>query len=781
MHIKVLLSIIIIFFGQLLNSQIVPGEWREHMPYHNGQKIVMDGNKVYCMTPNSLFYYDKSDNSINKISKIQGLTECEFSDIAFSSKSKTLIIAYNNSNIDLIKNNKITNIPYIKNKITIPDKRINSITVIDSLAYISCAFGITVLDLDKQEIKDTYYPSTNGQPNIVNDICFDDKFIYAATQNGIFKALKADPFLVDYSKWSQFTNFKNYGSNCMNVEYTNNKLYALYGDPSEWVIDTITFFNGNIWRSIPFFSWNIRSIQAKNNTLICSGDKGMYILDENNSSKLMASYPNPNYGIEDESGTFWMADPTKALIRAQKNGDIDAITPNSPLNTGIVKMDIKHGQLWAVSGGRDGNYGGLEIRNGPETFIDNKWTSYPYDTLPDHESGHFRDLIDVVIDPNDPERVYMTAWTNGGLVEYNHGAFHGYDERNSPLLINQLWAFPGVNVSSLAIDKNNYVWLANSITERPLAVFNPNGQNSINDWKSYSLGKSSELAKVGRGMVATSWGHIWVVKGRYSTSIYIYNPNNTPLNPDDDTEPYELTLANVKSITAPIQNYCIAEDLKQNIWVGTDAGPVYFSSPLDPYNTENPIIGSKILIPVAKGEERAAYVLETERINDIAIDGNNRKWIATHSSGAFLLSEDGATQIYNFTAEKDPLPSNTILDIAIDGKSGEVFFATDKGLVSYRGQATEGGINFGKVYAYPNPVRPDYTGDIFITGLLTDANVRITDISGNLVYETNALGGQAVWNGRNLLNKRVNTGVYLIFCSNKDGSKTAVTKLMFIH
>jgi hypothetical protein len=781
MHLKRILFLILCLFCITIQSQIVPGEWREHMPYHNGKKLVIAGSKVYCMTPNSLFYYDKSDNSINKLSKIQGLSECEFSNIAYSDKSQTLIIVYSNSNIDIVKNNKILNLPYIKNKLAIADKRVHDITIVENLAYLSCSFGITILDFDKIEIKDTYYPSKTGEPNRVNDVCFDDKYIYAATQNGIFKALKNDPYLVNYSHWEQYNNFSNYDKECSGIEVKNSSLYVLYNNADPSLTDSITYFNNGSWKTFYNFSTNIFSLSLYNNNLLFAGDWAIYKINDNNTANVFFGILNAQYGLVDETETLWIADNSKALVFKPKNGELQEVTPNSPAHISIAKMDAKKGALWTVSGSRDDIYGSLWLNGGAESFVDNKWTHYGYEYFTDFLN--MRDLIDVKINPVDPEKVYMTSWTNGGLVEYNHGSFKLFNASNSTLenfgLISQ------VRASGLSFDKKGDLWISASNVENPLSVYKPNSKIESDQWKSFSLGRTAQNAAIG-GLVATSWGHKWVVMGM-STRIFIFNDNGTnsntsnTSNTSDDYEPVEITLASVKSTTAPTYIYCITEDLKQNIWMGTDAGPVFFSSPLDPYNTDYPISGSKVLVPVVPGEEKAAYVLETERINAIAVDGNNRKWMATQNSGAFLFSEDGATQLYNFTTENSPLFSNTILDIAIDGKSGEVFFATDKGLISYRGFATDGGNEFGKVYAYPNPVRPDYNGNIIITGLLTDANVRITDISGNLVCETNALGGQAVWNGRNLLNKRVNTGVYLIFCSNKDGSKTAVSKLLFIH
>jgi hypothetical protein len=222
------------------------------------------------------------------------------------------------------------------------------------------------------------------------------------------------------------------------------------------------------------------------------------------------------------------------------------------------------------------------------------------------------------------------------------------------------------------------------------------------------------------------------------------------------------------------------EDKDGNIWVGTNQGPVEFFNVSQIFD-EVEVLGHQPVIPRNDGSNLADFLLSTEKINDIFIDGANQKWFATEKSGVFLISPDGLKEIHHFTEANSPLFSDNVVTLAVKDETGEVFFGTDKGIVSFKGQATEGGDDFGNVYVYPNPVRENYEGDITVTGLASNVNVKITDISGNLVFETTALGGQAIWNGRNFYGERVHTGVYLIFCTNEDGSKTHITKLLFIH
>jgi sugar lactone lactonase YvrE len=221
----------------------------------------------------------------------------------------------------------------------------------------------------------------------------------------------------------------------------------------------------------------------------------------------------------------------------------------------------------------------------------------------------------------------------------------------------------------------------------------------------------------------------------------------------------------------------IAIDKEGAIWLGTTKGVTYYSNPDDVWD-ENPYYSYQPGLDLNDGIYHP--LLETETVTAIAINGANQKWFGTENSGVFLISEDGEKELEHFTESNSPLLSNNITGIVINPK-GEVFIGTDEGLISYKGLATEGSSSYADVYAYPNPVRETYEGDIIITGLKEETSLKITDISGNLVYETESQGGQAAWNGKNLYGNRVSTGIYLVMGNDRLGEETFVTKILFIH
>jgi hypothetical protein len=223
---------------------------------------------------------------------------------------------------------------------------------------------------------------------------------------------------------------------------------------------------------------------------------------------------------------------------------------------------------------------------------------------------------------------------------------------------------------------------------------------------------------------------------------------------------------------------CISKDLNGELWLGTTQGLAIISNPNNVFGDDDESFDARqIIIQVGSNFE---IFLGKEQINCIKVDPANRKWIAT-PNGVWLVSEDGYTVLKNFTVTNSPLLSNNVLEIGIDESKGEVFFGTEKGIISYMGDATLGASEFGKVEIFPNPVKPDFSGDVSIRGLIDNCTVKITDISGNLVYETTSNGGMATWNGKNYSGKRVATGVYVIFAASKDGTKTHVGKILFIN
>ena len=370
-------------------------------------------------------------------------------------------------------------------------------------------------------------------------------------------------------------------------------------------------------------------------------------------------------------------------------------------------------------------------------------------------------FIDVVALKKQGSTTYLASFNVGIAKMTGLNLEEVYNETNSSLqkrAIHDDW----IEVGSIQFDSEGNLWCTNSQTYKPLSVKYTNGE-----WESFSLGsgvtESQDLAKLLIDKNDQKWIQL------KNNGLIVFDERRQGI------KTRKLTNSENSGNLASNRVYSFAEDLEGEIWIGTDNGVSVFYDSNSIFQGEN---ATQVVVTLG---DYNSYLLEGQQINDIEIDGANRKWFATNNSGVIVTSASGVEEIYHFTTENSPLFSNKVLDIEMNDVTGEVFFATEKGIISMRSESTQGNTDFSEVLVFPNPVKPDYSGPITIKGLITDAVVKITDVSGNLIYETVALGGQAVWDGKSFDGQKAHTGVYLVFCSDQEGTISHVTKLLFVR
>ncbi len=763
---KLFLLIITLLIFFKVNCQVAPGQWRDHLNYTNSKKVLAVNDRIYCAGDQSLFYYDTRNNSLNKISKVNGLNDVEIADLDYSDKHKTLIIAYKNGNIDFIRNNKTDNIPQLKNKITISDKTINSLIINDDFVYFNCNFGILKVNIANKEIIDSWYPSSNGLNNKVYSSCIFNSIFYSSTEKGLFYASVDNEFLANYKFWNIDHSLSATDNTYKQIVNFNSKYLVVLNSTSGKVY---TKQGANNWEELQIIdNETVSSISVSGNTLFATTVRRSVQFNDNLQQINNISIYLPQYTIT-SNNIFYSANISGLFIY---NGtEQKTLAPNGPGFNSAYKIFPFNNKVW-VTAGMIGQTWNMTWNNGGSAmFSNNNWHSYSiYDN---DETNMVRDILTVCIDPRDDQHFFATSWSGIGVIEYKNNKFaHILDSKNSTLhsyLDDKNNSI--TQVFGSATDADGNFWFTNSSVSKPISVLDKD-----NKWHSFGFEKlNSNLLLFGQ-LYITSWGHKWtyILEGP-NIKLLAFNDKGTfDDTSDDDYKIFSIVEIEGNSVSSDV--LCMAEDKNGSIWVGTKEGPVVYYNPQDVFSTE--IYASRIKVPVSKKSTDATILLEKARINGIAVDGANRKWIATGGAGVYYLSDDGTQELLHFNEENSPLLSNNVNDVGVDAVSGEVFFATDKGVISFRGYATDNFENFGKVYVYPNPVKPGYDGDIVITGLANNINVKITDISGNLVFETESLGGQAIWNGRNFRGAKANTGIYLVFCTNKDGSKTKITKFM---
>ena len=747
-------------------------EWRYHIPYQQGLAIADAGSYVYCASELGMYYFSKIDNSVNRITRIQGLSDIGITDIAHNPDEDIVIVAYANGNIDLILGEEVVNMEDLKRANFPGSKRINSITMRNELAYLSCGFGILVINLEKQEVKETIRLNTNGDLG-VNDVVFHNGLFYAATNEGLFFANESSNNLSDPNEWTLTGELPD--STFSSVFILNQMLHANY-DNKTFNSDTLFYLENGTWKKrAELFGLASNHFDVNNDkVVVCHTDKVIVYDKLWQSKQELLSYgqvaPLAAQAVFDKinNETIWLADERKGLVEVISANQYETHTILGPISNRVHEITTLGNDVWIASGSVEGrHWNNTYNKDGVFKFSENEWKTYNRNSLVGIDS--LFDFLSVAIDPKDHDKVYFAAHGDGivEMIAETHTETFGQSNSSISLVEGATPAYQYAGMSSLTFDSNNILWGANARAANVLCAKDEDGR-----WYSFRLSESTSSKETGR-MIATSDNHVWVAFPNNS-GIAVFNYNNTISDSDDD-EIVGLTKANGNLPSNSV--YALAEDLDGSIWIGTGTGTAVFRSPSSLFG-ENPSAEEKILI---QQDGYTEYLLESQVVTAIAIDGANRKWFGTSSSGVYLIAEDGTEEILHFTVENSPLMSNGILTIAVNHESGEVFFGTEQGICSYKSTATEGKTDYSAVYAFPNPVEPNYHGDIAITGLMANSEIRITDISGNIVYQGIADGGQAVWKGNTAEGNRVKTGIYLVFCAAEDGSQAVATKILFIN
>ncbi len=751
------------------------GHWRTHLPYKKAIDVVRVGTVTYVATPYNLFTYNSEDNSIERIDKVKGLHDVGVSKIAYHRPTQSMIIAYSNTNIDILYDDgTVRNIPDIKNKEIMGNKTINNIVFKGDMAYLSCGFGIIVLDMIKLEIRDTWYIGPNGSYLDVKDLAFNDTAFFAATEAGIYVANMNAPNLADFNEWHQVTDIPVKNELFNEIEEFQGKIIANY-EHEGWDGDTLYLFDGNQWTH--FDEGNIdrhQELRSLGDILIISARYNVKVYGEDFTEKLNIWNPIGEtfypYACDFDGTNYWIATYPHGLLKVKSNGyGGEIILPNGPGTKNVYDLDAAGTEVWDASGGRRSDWGKLYMKDGVFAFSDGTWTTHNRKNTPAFDT--ITDFVCVKVDPENTNVAYVGTWGKGLLKFENNELSEIYNATNSTL---QPWIAASylILASGLDFDSEGNLWVANSGAPNLLSVMKRDGT-----WQSFNLGGSLNGADISKLMVDKE-DQKWIFK-RNNGYLIVFNDNGTIDNPADDKVKVLGASPGMGGIPGS-KVYSLATDLEGEVWVGSDKGISVFYNPEDIFTQGINFDAQQILVPRNDGSGLADYLLETETVTAIAVDGGNNKWVGTERAGVFLFSPDGLEEKLHFTTENSPLLSNNIVDIAID-ENGEVFIGTTNGIISYRGEAAEGKPVNDHVYAFPNPVRPGYTGPIAIKGLVNNAEVKITDAYGNVVYTNQAEGGQAIWNGYNFDGIRAASGVYVVFITDAQGEEKAVTKILIVN
>lgn len=770
-----------------LVAQPAIGQWRDHFQYRHTVAVLAAGSDTYCATSTAVFRYNDQSGETERYTKVNSLNDVNIQAIGWNSALNTLLVGYRNGNLDLIRNGHTTNMPDIKRSGMVGDKGIYTISNRDGLAYLGCGFGIVVIDLERSEVKDTWLIGPNAQQLQVNSIAFHGDSIYAATQAGLYAAWQHAPNLASYTSWHKRTDLPsaNGAYSCV-LEFGGHLL--VNRRPStvpELELDTL-YYEDNGWHvmteALGDFNRNI-TVSTDGQRLLLAGRN---LVREFNTDLSFVDYLmeigtqdlRPRDAIRTAPDRLWVATDGNGLVLSRGYNNFSTIHPNGPENNSVYRMATGKGVVYATTGGLAGNWTSLYRKDGVHYLVDGRWSTANrandplFDSGGNDFAGSLNDVLAVQVDPDDPMHAFVSSWDDGILEMRNGHGVGFFDAGNSTL---QRWQNSGTNniptqVAGLDFDEKGNLWATNSNCTNPISVRMKSGT-----WYAMGpipgLGSSPLLSDI----VAAKNGFKWVVLPRAS-GLLVFSDGGTPTQTGDDQSKVLTTFEGEGKLPS-MDIFSVAEDLNGQVWVGTGKGIAVFYNP-DLIFSGDHWDSQQILI---EQDGNVQILLETESVSAIIVDGANRKWLGTQTSGLFLVSADGTEQLAHFTAANSPLPSDNIVCLAMDDDTGELFIGTDLGIVSYRGDAIAGRKVADCATVFPNPVRESFAGPVAITGLVRDSDVRITDVAGNLVYHTISKGGQAIWPVTDMTGRRVATGVYMVLAMGPDGAQKCNTKVAVVR
>jgi hypothetical protein len=736
------------------------GNWREHLPYQHCIQII-NGDKLYAATEDAVF--SVVEDQITRYTKMTGLNDMGIADISWDATTAQLVIAYTNSNIDILKGSIVQNMGDIKRSSITANKTIHQVFCSNGFAYLSAGLGVIVADLQKYEIKDTWYLGNNGGQVKVYGFNKDAQYFYAATEEGLKKANQLSPDISNPNAWQNISSEAGLSLGPINnIVAINNKMVVQKKDS--------LFIQNNAFWSLLYAdpNWPIISINSNGSDLVVAqrkndGSSRVLILDDKgNILQTIAkdgviSFPKNaiKIGID-----VWVADYFGGLIKCSAN--FEQFIPNGPLGKSSGEMIFQNNHIMIAAGAVNDAWNYQYNRDGIFDFSNDRWTYQGY-----YNRSELDSVLDFICLATDPDNASTWAGSyGGGLMNEHDNKITIYKQKNSTLqaAIGDPTSF---RVSGLAFDQNKNLWISNYGAAKNLQVRKNDGS-----WNAFQVPfnlNENALSQI----VIDDENQLFIVSPK-GNGLICYNPgNNIDAVSDDKWKNY---LSGIGSGNLPSNNVlCIAKDKNGFIWVGTDKGIGIIQCSSEIFSGS----GCDALLPIVQQDRFAGYLFHDETVQCIAVDGANRKWVGT-KNGLWLISADGDKIIYQFDSENSPLLNNDVKKVVIDPLSGEVFIATINGICSFRSTATEGTNKNQSVLVFPNPVPPGYNGSIAIRGTADHALVKITELNGTLVYQTRTLGGQAIWDGKNYKGQKVASGVYLVLIRDESGNEKLVTKIVIV-
>ncbi len=753
------------------------GDWTYYLSYHNATQAIPAGQNIYILYDGNLQIYDRETQEVQTLTKTDGLSSQHVSFMGYSHTARCLVLIYSDKNIDLrFENGTVVNIPQFKNSNEI-GITINGMTVGDGHAILALSNGVADIDIINQELRGYYKLSQN-----ITAAAHSSGRLYASTGASILSCpTNANP--TDPSSW---TKLNDDAAELFTV-FSGGLYYSVRSGNSTGLWRVVSAADGSNVTLKRITPWNFFSAVATEEKLVLCNGIYTYMYTKNKPEEALVVKSSIMQLSCDADGRYWAAEGMKGLVGYHLNADTyvatgDTIGGDGPQRDLCYYMDFK-GDLLLVGGGRFDVNDLVHLQGTVMTMKDGIWTAFQETGFGLPAGIMYSDVTKVVQHPTDPSRYYASSGRSG-LYEFKDGKFVQFFTRNNSTLRS---AAPNgnrnyVRVDGLNFDKEGNLWMVNNGVDSTICILHTDGRWSQLDIE--GIHRAPALEKT----LFDSKGRFWVASrisqvNVHGAGLLCLDYNGTIDNTDDDVATYRTEFYNQDGTDYTFWDgvYDIMEDTDGSIWIGAQCGLFVISDP-DTWSSPN-FRMTQIKVPRNDGTNYADYLLDNIRVSALAVDGAGRKWIGTLYNGLYLVSPDGTEILHHFQADSSPLLSDVIYDIAINENTGEVFIGTDVGICSYQGDATLPAETLEKdnIKVYPNPVRPEYSGNITLTGLTLDADIKITTVTGQVVAAGTSSGGSFIWDGRTFAGERVATGIYYFMIANAEGKEGVVAKVAIVR